>query len=358
MKKSFCLCFAMALFTSWAGLGLSQEGTKGKSPQKSKVHSEVWRKVQEKGVVSVIVELDMPWQPEDKLSKSEIAAQRKAIAETQKRLLAELAGTKHKLRSLAPLSPLLSLEVDPYALAILENSTLVLSVSENLVLQHGLLRSVPLVGVGQGSTVGFDGTGFAVAILDTGVDKNHPFLQNKVVAEWCFSDRGSCPMGGQIEGGEGTAIPCTYSPDCVHGTHVAGIAAGVGPNFSGVAKGAKIKAVQVFSKFTGTECPPGQPTCAQVIIADLINALDQMRVAKDWVVPTAAVNVSLWIRGVRYPDQAACDALSPPLKTRINLLRAAGIATVISAGNDGVTDGLSFPGCISSAVSVGATAIQ
>jgi len=260
MKKSFCLCFAMALFTSWLGFGFSQQGAKGKGPQKSKVHPAVWQKVQEKGVVSVIVELDMPWQSEDKLGKSEIAAQRKAIAGAQKRLLAELAGTKHKLTSLAPLSPVISLQVDSYALAILENSTLVLSVSENLVLQHGLLRSVPLVGVGQSTTGGFDGTGFALAILDTGVDKNHPFLQGKVVAEWCFSERGSCPMGGQIEGGEGTAIPCTYSADCVHGTHVAGIAAGVGPDFSGVARGAKLKAVQVFSKFTGTECAPGQTT--------------------------------------------------------------------------------------------------
>jgi len=227
MKKCFCLCFAMALFTSWAGIEFPQQST-GKGPQKSKVHPEVWRKVQEKGVVSVIVELDMPWQSEDKLSKSEIMAQRKAIADAQKRLLAELAGTKHKLKGLAPMSPLLSLEVDPYALARLENSTLVLRVTESIVLHHSLFRSVPFVGMGQGSTGPFDGPGFAVAIIDSGVDKNHPFLQNKVVSEWCFSERGNCPMGGQIEGGEGTALPCTYSADCVHGTHVTVIAAGAG----------------------------------------------------------------------------------------------------------------------------------
>jgi subtilisin family serine protease len=32
-----------------------------------------------------------------------------------------------------------------------------------------------------------DGTGQVIAILDTGVDKTHPFLANKVVAEACFS---------------------------------------------------------------------------------------------------------------------------------------------------------------------------
>jgi subtilisin family serine protease len=348
MKKSLCVCFAAVVFISWAGIGFSQQGPKGKVPQKSKVHPEVWRKAQEKGSVNVIVRLDVPWQSEDKLSKNEIAAQRKAIAEAQKKLLAELAGTKFKLVRGLQKSPIIGLEVDSYALTILENSTLVLRVSESISGQIALLRSVPLIGVGQSSTGSFDGTGFALAILDTGVDKNHPFLQGKVVAEWCFSRGGTCPGGGQVEGGEGAALPCTYSADCVHGTHVAGIAAGVGPDRSGVAKGAKIIAVQVFHNSGGS---------ARWDILDLIDALDQMIVAKDNFA-IAAINMSLETQGIRYPDQAACDAVGPDLKERIAILRSAGIATVIAAGNAGFTDGLSFPGCISSAVSVGATAIQ
>src|SRR5512134_2300980 len=77
MKKTFCLCFVMVVFITWAGNGFSQQ-PKGKGPPKSKVHPDVWRKVQEKGSVNFIVKLDMPWQWENKLSKSEIAAQRKA----------------------------------------------------------------------------------------------------------------------------------------------------------------------------------------------------------------------------------------------------------------------------------------
>jgi hypothetical protein len=187
MKKSFCLCFALVLLTGWVGMGFSQQGTKGKVPQRSKVHPEVWQKVQENGVVNVIVRLDMPWQSEDKLSKSEIAAQRKAIAEAQKRLLTELAGTKYKVGSRHEMSPLISLdEVDSYTLTILENSNLVLRVTENVVGQPARSRNVPLVGVGQSTTGSFDGTGFALAILDTGVDKNHPFLQNKVISGGVF----------------------------------------------------------------------------------------------------------------------------------------------------------------------------
>ncbi|MSP41684.1 MAG: hypothetical protein EXR70_24635 [Deltaproteobacteria bacterium] len=48
-----------------------------------------------------------------------------------------------------------------------------------------------------------------------------------------------------------------------------------------------------------------------------------------------------------------CD--SDPRKPIIDSLRAANIATVIAAGNNGFTNQLSFPACISSAVSVGST---
>jgi hypothetical protein len=48
-----------------------------------------------------------------------------------------------------------------------------------------------------------------------------------------------------------------------------------------------------------------------------------------------------------------CD--DDPLKPIIDNLRAAGIATVIAAGNDGSRNGISSPACISSAVSVGST---
>src|SRR5207245_1078652 len=50
---------------------------------------------------------------------------------------------------------------------------------------------------------------------------------------------------------------------------------------------------------------------------------------------------------------ASCD--SEPEKAIIDTLRAAGIATVVAAGNDGSPTGLASPACISSAISVGST---
>src|SRR4029078_10162816 len=64
-----------------------------------------------------------------------------------------------------------------------------------------------------------------------------------------------------------------------------------------------------------------------------------------------AVNLSLG-SGVY---SSSCDATSPAMTAEIDQLRNAGTATVIAAGNAGSSAGLSFPSCISRAVSVGST---
>src|SRR5262249_61492367 len=66
-------------------------------------------------------------------------------------------------------------------------------------------------------------------------------------------------------------------------------------------------------------------------------------------VSLAAVNLSLGSDTFTSP----CD--DDPLKGIIDMLRAAGVATVIAAGNGGRTNAVSTPGCISTAVPVGST---
>ena len=77
--------------------------------------------------------------------------------------------------------------------------------------------------------------------MDTGVDKLHPFLADKVVEEACFSapeypsfSRSLCPGGTATETGPGTGAPCVSGAQgCYHGTHVAGII-GAEKNGSGI----------------------------------------------------------------------------------------------------------------------------
>ena len=146
-----------------------------------------------------------------------------------------------------------------------------------------------------------------------------------------------------------------------HGTHVAGIAAGAGPSFSGVAKGARIIAIQVYSRFdSDIDCGGfiGAAPCIKSFPSDQIEALSFVH-AQRQTFPgrIAAVNMSLGFSSFA----ATCDdSFLSPQKLAIDQLRAAdpidptdpGIATVIAAGNSGFTDAISTPACISSAIPV------
>jgi subtilisin family serine protease len=149
--------------------------------------------------------------------------------------------------------------------------------------------------------------------------------------------------------GAGAAAPCG-ADGCEHGTHVAGIAAGRGSDFSGVAPDADIIAVQVFSRFTGPACG-GQSECVASFTSDQIRALDYV-LQQASALHVASANMSLG--GGR--STTACDTdLTKPV---IDQLRAAGVAVAIASGNNGFRDSVSFPGCISTAVTVGATSKQ
>jgi len=219
-----------------------------------------------------------------------------------------------------------------------------------------LAQSVPLVEANLAHSQGFTGAGQSIAILDTGVDASHPFLAPRVVAEGCFSSNTSdtssvCPNGQQSQTGAGAAAPCSVS-GCSHGTHVAGVSAGSGPSFTGVAPEANIIAVQVFSQSNSTSsCLPNPAPCTTAFVSDIIAGLEFV-LSQASSLNIAAVNLSL--EGGSFTS--FCD--SDPTKLAIDALRAVGIATVVAAGNGGTTNAIASPACISTAVSVGSTTKQ
>jgi subtilisin family serine protease len=195
-----------------------------------------------------------------------------------------------------------------------------------------------------------------VAILDTGVDKTHPFLSGKVISEACYSSNNEyssslCPGGYESSTAVGSGVDCATSTDgCGHGTHVAGIAAGRGTDFAGVASDADIIAIQVFSKFSGSDCTDAgyDSPCVFTWVSDQIRGLERIYEIRNSY-NIASINMSLG--GGEYTSP--CD--DEDAKPIIDSLKAAGTATVIASGNAGYVDALSSPACISSAVSVGAS---
>ena len=227
-----------------------------------------------------------------------------------------------------------------------------------------LEQSVPLVNADDVWAAGFTGTGWTIAILDSGVDNTLVFLdQGKVVSEACYSTTAAsgaisslCPNGQTSQTGSGAGINCPTSIDgCEHGTHVAGIAAGnaagtTRPELNGVAKDASIIAIQVFSRFNSFfDCAPESPPCIATLISDIGRGLERVFELRG-TFQIAAVNMSLGGGSFTSP----CDAQSP-LSSFIQNLHSSNIASAIASGNDGFTDGMEQPACISSAVSVGNT---
>ncbi|SDL49518.1 S8 family peptidase [Nonomuraea jiangxiensis] len=210
------------------------------------------------------------------------------------------------------------------------------------------------IGADQVHAKGITGTGQTVAILDTGIDTDHPAFGDRIVAQACFSAvepgvESLCPNGRTEEIGPGAASATT--PKCLaggvnlcdHGTHVAGIAAGSG----GVAPGAGIVAVQVFSRLDDEDVC-GEPSCLLAFESSLRQAMDYVAGLSQ---PVAAVNLSL---GGELTE-TDCDASEEGaiFKPKIDALLARGTATVVAAGNE-YFEGTSYPACISTAVAVGA----
>ncbi|HYT94788.1 MAG TPA: S8 family serine peptidase, partial [Gemmataceae bacterium] len=327
----------------------------------SVVLPEVRERVLREGRVRVIAEMRLPGGPhvpEGQLAGPALSAQRSDIAGAQRQILARLAGRSHRVLHQFSTVPLVALDVGPDALAELEASSLwVKRVVEDRLNAPSLPQSVPLIGADQAWSRGFDGTGMVVAIVDTGVESTHPFLSGKVVEEACYSSTVAgqsttlCPNGQSQQTGPGAGVSCPLS-SCWHGTHVAGIAAGNGAGagvaFSGVAKGAQIMAVQVFSRFNSTSDCGGSAPCILAWTSDIIAGLERVFALRG-VRSFSSANLSLG--GGSFT--AACDG--DPVKPIIDNLRSVGIATAVAAGNDGFTNALESPGCISSAISVGAT---
>lgn len=262
-------------------------------------------------------------------------------------------------------SPILLIEANSETLNELLNNSRVKKIYENRRNYPTLEESVPLTFPSQPTSKFTGGTNWAVAVLDTGVDSNHSFLKadgvKKVVSEACFSRGGYgteyrevdslCPNNGFSQIGGGSGLHCSGYSGCDHGTHVAGIAAGN----SGVANDGKIIAIQVFTGirdvYRKNICGNGTgQNCIVSFNSDVLKGLERVYALRN-THSIAAVNLSLG--GGDF--SGSCDTENTPITNMINNLKTAKIATVIASGNDGFSSKVNFPGCISEAVTVGAT---
>jgi len=186
--------------------------------------------------------------------------------------------------------------------------------SENEI-QTYLDRSVPYIGTEIPRIDGIDGTGIKIAIIDTGVDFNHPDLfgwgpDGKVIGGYNFIQEDKPPL--DTNG---------------HGTQVAGVIAADG-QLVGIAPKAKILAYKVSED--------GEGVSSELIIRAIEKAIDD---------GADIINISLGVNKTNSKiDRAVNNALEK------------GIFVVTAAGNDGPEfKTIGSPGRNFGSVTVGAT---
>lgn len=322
----------------------------------------------DQGSVRVIVYLDTPAVAEDpRLGARRIADQRLQIKRAQERVVRALTKTQSRVHRQFRTIPGFAVTVDAEGLARLTEEPEVISIVKDTAVPLLLDGTIPIIEADEMHALGWTGQGHAVAILDTGVDRDHPMFldannNSRVVAEACFSSNGTdseslCPSGAESQFGEGAAADCTGNVSgCGHGTHVAGIAAGSevqssGLTFSGVAPEADIIAIQVFSKFTAAACERPSP-CVMSYTSDQVAALEWLLsqdTSQGGSLQVASANMSLG--GGRFSSHCDTANVAPAIRNLKNI----GVATAIASGNSGYSDSISSPACVSDAIAVGAT---
>jgi subtilisin family serine protease len=200
------------------------------------------------------------------------------------------------------------------------------------VVQPLLNQSLGLIHQPDAAAAGYTGAGTSVAVLDTGVDYTRAAFGSCTepgVPSGCrvaFADDFTWFNDGALDDG---------NPK--HGTHVAGIVAGVAPE-------AQILSLDVF---VGSRADD----------AHIMGAIS-------WVIDNAAeynikaVNLSVGTAETFSPAGGpglGWDDCPGGLQSSFQALRAAGILPVVAAGNSASDRQLSYPGCIEEAHAVGAT---
>ncbi|MBN1174158.1 MAG: S8 family serine peptidase, partial [Micromonosporaceae bacterium] len=180
----------------------------------------------------------------------------------------------------------------------------------------GAAGNLAQIGAFAADTADLTGTGIRVAVLDTGIDLDHPDLAGQVVESADFTGSGS------------------VADSFGHGTHVAATIAGTGAasagRYRGVAPGARLVIGRVLdASGGGTE---------SAVIAGM-----------EWAAPRASVvNLSLGA-------PAASEGEDPLVSAVETLTERYGTLFVASAGNSGPQDvSVESPGIAPSALTVGA----
>ena len=162
---------------------------------------------------------------------------------------------------------------------------------------------------------GHTGRDVSIAVVDTGIDPGHPDFAGRIMAMQDFTGEGARDEHG-------------------HGTHVAGIVAGAGNKYKGVAPEASIYV-------------------AKVLHSDGSGYMSEVMAGLEWAVQQNVQVINLSLGGLGPCDGS--DALSTTCDAAVNR----GVMVVVASGNYGPgASTVGPPGCARKVLTVGASSNQ
>ena len=259
------------------------------------------------------------------------------IAHAREQILSDLGGQVVSKRQFL-LVPGFAAEVNQEALKQLQAHPLVERIELDLPGSGNMAQGGPLARIPDIYSAGLTGAGVKVAIVDSGIDTDHPDFSGRLVAQQCMcsggaGETGCCPNGLETQSGAGAA-----DDENGHGTHVTGIAAGGGSvALRGGAPEADIVAVRVLDANNGFCC-----------LSDVVAGFDWVRVNHP---DTKVLNASL---GTFTLYAGSCDGVSTAMTNAVDNLVTNDTMVFVSSGNQGSSTAMTSPACISNSFSVGA----
>ena len=196
--------------------------------------------------------------------------------------------------------------------------------------------------------LGYKGAGATIAIIDQGVNLDHPYFKDKIVDGYCYVEATSslrCPNGTREQSGAAAAsqrkIGSVYLTDEDHGNMVAGLVAGnpTAEAPGGVAPDAKILMANVDLTLNGI-------LAALRYIKERREVLNIVALSMSWGGYFTEIPRS-WLQCDTNPQLAQ-------LATLLTDLRKAGVMPFASAGNTPTLEVATsvFPSCLKDVVAV------
>ena len=213
------------------------------------------------------------------------------------------------------LQPFVHMHATPGAIQQIEASLEVVKIYEDLPVHAFLDASVPHIQVPRLWAENLTGENIRIAIIDTGIDSEHPDFEGRIASTTDFTGEGPADQNG-------------------HGTHCASVAAGSGAASGGTYRGVAPKAT-LYS--------------AKVLYANGGGMMSDVMAGIDWAVDQGVQILSLSLGGPGPSDGS--DALSEMCDAAVE----AGVTVCVAAGNDGPgLHTIGSPGCARDVITIGA----